>query len=140
MNIYLTFEDNCREVFEFYRSVFGGEFEALQTFADAPSDMPVPDEAKSRLMHITLPLGEDRLMGSDSMPGASTPLLIGNNFSIVVPASSRAQCDKYFSALSGDGEITMPLQETFWGSYFGRCRDRYQINWMFNFDLNRAAK
>ncbi len=134
MNVYLYFNGNCREVFEFYRSVFGGEFMSLQTFADGPPDMDIPDAYMDAIMHVSLPLGNSMLMGSDSAPGSE--VVAGNNFSVVVPAESRDQCDTLFAALSKDGEVTMALQETFWGSYFGSCVDRYGINWMFNLDLS----
>lgn len=139
MNIYLDFDGNCLEVFNFYRNVFGGEFAAYQTFGDGPPDMGVPEDGKDRVMHVSLPLGDAMLMGSDTFPGSPTPLNVGNNFSIVVPAASRAQCDEYFAALSDNGEILMPMEETFWGSYFGRCRDQYGITWMFNYDLSQEA-
>lgn len=134
MNIYLYFNGNCREVFEFYRSVFGGEFEAIQTFGDGPADMGIPEDAKSQIMHVSLPVGDAMLMGSDAMPGRN--VTSGNNFSVVVPATSRGECDRLFAGLSAGGEVTMELQETFWGSYFGSCKDLYGVNWMFNLDLS----
>jgi PhnB protein len=135
MNIYLNFDGNCKDVFEFYRATFGGEFETLQTFADGPDDMPVPDAAKNRVMHVSLPLGPDgaMLMGSDTMSGQ--PLTMGNNFSIVYPARSREECDALFPKLSAGGDVTMPLQETFWGAYFGSVTDKFGVGWMFNIEL-----
>ncbi len=137
MDVYLNFDGNCREVFEFYQSVFGGEFTAVQTFADGPADLDVPEDAKTRIMHMSLPLGDNMLMGSDTMPG--TPLVAGNNFSIAITAASREQCDRQFAALSDGGEVMMDLQETFWGDYFGNCRDRYGISWMFSFALQEQS-
>ena len=132
MNIYLSLNGNCHEAFQFYREVFGGEFVSFQTFADGPQEMGVPVDAQSRVMHVSLPLGDSLLMGSDTLPGDAVD--IGNNFSIVVPATSRETCDGLFAALADQGQIIMPLAETFWGSYFGRLADRYGINWMFNLD------
>ena len=101
MNIYLNFDGNCRDVFEHYQSIFGGEFEAYQTFADGPPDMGVAPEFADQIMHVSLKLGDSSLMGSDTFPGM--PLTAGNNFSIVVPANSRAECDRLFEALSAGG-------------------------------------
>ena len=135
LNTYLTFDGNCREVFEFYRSVFGGEFSVLQTFADGPPEMPVADADKSRVMHVSLPVGESVLMGSDK-PGASGPsLVVGNNFSVSIEGRSREHCDEVFAKLSKGGSVQMPLQETFWGAYFGQCTDRFGISWMLNYTL-----
>ncbi len=131
LNTYLNFDGNCREAFEFYRSVFGGEFTALQTFADGPPEMPpVSEEEKGRVMHVSLPIGSSELMGSDVAAGFGPPFAAGNNFSIAVEADSRAQCDELFARLSAGGAVIMPLQDMFWGSYFGQCADRFGVTWM----------
>ena len=135
LSTYLTFDGNCREVFEFYRSVFGGEFTSFQTFADAPPDMPVPESEKDRVMHVSLPIGSSVLMGSDSASGFGPPVVVGNNFSIAVDVESRERCDELFAALSAGGSVLMPLQETFWGAYFGLWTDKFGINWMVNYTL-----
>lgn len=136
MNVYLDFDGNCREAFEFYRSIFGGEFAALQTYADGPEDMAASAQA-DRIMHVSLPLGDAMLMGSDTWVEAdSPPLVVGTNFSIALPVTGRAQADAWFAGLAAQGQVMMPLQETFWGAYFGRLRDRYGITWMFNYDLS----
>ena len=139
LNTYLTFENSCREAFEFYQSVFGGEFSEFQTFGDGPPDMGIPDEAKSLVMHVSLPIGDSILMGSDSNPafGGGGPV-VGNNFSISFVPESREEADQKFAALSDGGEAGMPMQEMFWGAYFGTCTDRFGINWMINYDPPRA--
>ena len=129
---YLTFEDNCREAFEFYRSVFGGDFSELQTFGDGPPDMGIPDDAKNRIMHVSLPIGESILMGSDNNPSFAPPLVAGNNFSISYAPPTREDADEKFNALSDGGQIGMPMEEMFWGAYFGSCTDRFGIAWMIN--------
>ena len=134
LNTYLTFDGNCREAFEFYRSVFGGEFAEFQTFADGPPDMPVSDAEKGRVMHVALPIGSSILMGSDSS-SFGPPLSVGNNFSISIEVESREQCDELFAKLSEGGSVVMPLQEQFWGAYFGQWTDRFGINWMVNYTL-----
>ena len=137
LSTYLTFDGNCREAFEFYRSVFGGEFAVLQTFADGPPDMPRPAGAEDLVMHVSLPVGSGVLMGSDRGPEFSAPLVAGNNFSISVAGRSREHCDEVFAGLSAGGRVTMPLQEMFWGAYYGMCADRFGINWMINYELPR---
>ena len=113
LNTYLTFENSCREAFEFYRSVFGGEFSELQTFGDGPPDMGVPDEAKGLIMHVSLPVGESVLMGSDSNPAFGPGPVVGTNFSISFAAASRADADEKFSALSSGGQVDMPMADMF---------------------------
>ena len=135
LSTYLTFDGNCREAFEFYRSVFGGEFTSFQTFADGPPDMPVPEAEKDRVMHVSLPIGSSVLMGSDRASGFGPPLVVGNNFSITLEGKSKAHCDEVFAALSAGGSVLMPLQETFWGAYYGLWTDRFGINWMANYTL-----
>ena len=129
LNTYLTFGDTCREAFEFYRSVFGGEFSELQTFGDGPPDMGVPEEAKDLVMHVSLPVGESVLMGSDSNPAFGGGPVMGTNFSISFAAASRADADEKFGALSSGGRVEMPMAEMFWGDYFGSCVDRFGIAW-----------
>ena len=85
LNTYLTFGSNCREVFEFYRSVFGGEFATVSTFREGPPDMGIPEEELDRIMHVTLPIGSSALMGSDSSSAFGPPPVAGNNF--YIPAS-----------------------------------------------------
>lgn len=132
LNTYLTFAGNCREAFEFYQSVFGGEFEVFQTFGDGPPDMDVPAEAKDQVMHVSLPVGSSTLMGSDTGPG-SPAVKVGSNFSIAISPDSKAEADEIFCRLSEGGTVTMPIDDMFWGSYFGTCQDAFGINWMVDY-------
>ncbi|MYA02229.1 MAG: VOC family protein [Chloroflexi bacterium] len=138
LNTYLTFENNCREAFEFYRSVFGGDFSEWQTFGDGPPDMGIPDEAKQLVMHVSLPIGDSILMGSDSNPAFGPGPVMVTNFSISYVPDSRQDADEKFAALSDGGEASMPMSEMFWGAYFGTCTDRFGIAWMINFDPQPA--
>ena len=134
LNVYLHFKEGCREAFEFYRSVFGGEFDIWQTFGDGPPGMGVPDEELENIMHVSYRIGESVLMGSD-VPAAFGPAPEqGNNFSISYSAQSKEDTDDIFSKLSEGGAVTMELQDMFWGSYFGSCTDRFGINWMVSCD------
>ncbi len=136
----LNFDGNCREAFEFYRLVFGGEFQVLTTFADAPDDAPVAGEEADRVMHVSLPVGDSILMGADASPRFGPPVEFGNNFSISLDAGSRDEADAFHAALAEGGEVTMPMDETFWGSYFGMCTDRFGINWMVSHEQEPAAE
>ena len=134
LSTYLTFDGNCREAFEFYRSVFGGEFTEFQTFGDGPPDMPVAEEEKNRVMHVALPIGSSILMGSDTSSFAP-PHAAGNNSSLSIDVESRERCDELCAKLSAGGSVIMPLQEMFWGAYFGQWTDRFGINWMVSYPL-----
>ena len=135
INTYLTFEGNCENAFNFYRSVFGGEFAHVGRFSDMPDDpnYPVAGEYKNQIMHISLPISKECvLMGSDTA-GQGGPLTVGNNFSISISTDSKEKADIFFEKLSADGKVTMPMADTFWGDYFGMLTDRFGINWMIGF-------
>ncbi len=132
LGIYLTFDDNCREAFEFYRSVFGGEFDILQTFGDGPPDMDVPEGERGNVMHVSYTIGSSVLMGSDTTSAFGPPPTVGDNFSITVSPDSRDEADRIFGALSDGGSVSMPMQDMFWGAYFGSLTDRFGIGWQVN--------
>ena len=140
VNIYLTFDGNCREAFEFYKSVFGGDFPQVSTFAEMPPQEglpPIPENEKKRIMHVSLPISEETvLMGSDTGGEWSKHFKKGNNFSISVNATDQEEADRIFKELSAEGQVTMPMDKTFWGSYFGMLTDKFGINWMVSFDEN----
>ncbi len=131
LSIYLNFKGNCREAFEFYRSVFGGEFAIFETFRNGPPDMGVPEDELDNIMHVSYPIGSSVLMGSDT-PDRFGPTEMGNNFSISYSSQSRAEADALFAKISEGGVVTMPLADMFWGAYFGSCTDRFGINWQLN--------
>ena len=132
INAYLTFKDNCRQAFEFYRSVFGGDFMGgMQSFGDGPPDMDVPEAERDLVMHVSLPIGDGVLMGSDSA-SFGPPLTPGNNFSLSIAPDSKEEADSLIAKLSDGGTVTMPMQDQFWGAYFGTCTDKFGINWMIN--------
>ena len=135
MNIYLFFNGNCREVFEFYRSVFGGDFAFVTTFREGPGDMDVAEEDLDNVMHISFPLGSGFLMGSDVPASFRPPPTVGDNFSISIEPTSIEETDEQFARLSDGGNVTMPLEKMFWGAYHGSCTDKFGINWQFNYSL-----
>ncbi len=130
LNTYLHFNGDCREAFDFYRSIFGGDFEIVQTFGDGPPDMGIPDAEKNNIMHVSLSVGASMLMGSDVPAAFGPPPNKGNNFSISYDAQSKKETDDLFAKLSEGGVATMPPQDMFWGAYFGSCIDRFGISWM----------
>lgn len=138
VNIYLNFNGNCEEAFNFYKKAFGGDFTYVGRFNEMPPQEgvpPMPAEDGNKIMHISLPLGETSvLMGSDTGGQWAPGFIQGNNFSISVSPSSREETDTLFAALSEGGKVTMPLADTFWGDYFGMCEDRFGIHWMFSFN------
>lgn len=137
VNPYLTFKDNCEEAFNFYKSVFGTEFLTFAKFKDMPpsEDAPPPGDG---VMHVALPIGEGTvIMGSDAPGGYGEALIIGNNFSISINTESREEATRIFDGLSAGGQVTMPLNETFWGAFFGMFTDKFGIQWMVNHDINK---
>lgn len=137
VNVYLTFDGNCEDAFNFYKSILGGEFFMISRFGDMPPQEgmpPISDEYKNRVMHVSFPVSKETvLMGSDSIPGMHQ-VIQGNNFSISVHTDIREEADRIFKGLSEGGTVTMPMSDTFWGAYFGMWTDKYGINWMVNYD------
>lgn len=136
INPYLVFNGNCEAAFLFYQSVFGTEFTMMGKFKDMPLDKNSPklsEEDANRVMHVSLPIGETVLMGSDSNT-ASGDVVFGGNVSISINTESVAEADRLFNGLSAGGNPFMPMSKTFWGAYFGMFIDKFGINWMVNFD------
>ena len=134
-NTYLNFDGNAEEAFNFYRSVFGGEFLALMRVSEAPGCENFPASEQQRLMHISLRIGKNTvLMASDILPSVGQQLNIGNNVHISLSPESREQADKLFEGLSRGGAVEMPMEDQFWGSYFGSFSDKFGIRWMINYD------
>lgn len=137
VSTYLNFPRNTEQAFQFYRSVFGGEFEGpIGRFADVPPSNgmpPLPDADKNLVMHVCLPiLGGHRLMGTDAPESMGFKVNAGNNVYINLEPDTRKETKKLFEALSAGGKVTMELQEMFWGDYYGSCVDKFGIQWMFN--------
>jgi PhnB protein len=141
VNVYLNFNGNCEEAFNFYKSVFGGEFPYIGRFKDMPPQEgmpPIPVEMEDRIMHVSLPISEETcIMGSDTGGEWAPNFIQGNNFSISVNTDSKEEADRLFNGLSENGKIIMPLNNTFWGDYFGMFSDQFGINWMISFATNQ---
>ena len=138
INPYLTFAGNCEEAFNFYKSVFGGEFAFIGRFKDMPSDTPMPEEEGNKVMHVALPISKETvLMGSDSSDAFGQVTVMGNNISISINTESEEEATQLFNGLSEGGKVTMPLDKTFWGAYFGMFTDKFGIHWMVNYDYKQ---
>jgi PhnB protein len=136
VSTYLNFPRNTEEAFLFYKSVFGTEFNGpMHRFSEVPSQdgNPMKEEDKNLVMHVELPiLGGHVLMGTDAPESMGFTVNYGNNVYINLEPDTREETDRLFAALSAGGKIGMPLQEMFWGAYFGSCTDKYGVQWMFN--------
>ena len=134
---YLNFTRSTEEAFSFYKSVFGTEFvNGISRMGDVPVQEGRPELSgadKQLVMNVQLPiLGGHLLMGTDAPESMGFQLNQGNNISICLDPDTRAEADRLFAALSAGGTVEMPLQEMFWGDYFGSCTDRFGVQWMIN--------
>ena len=135
INPHINFNGNAEEAFNFYKSVFGGEFAMIMRFKDLPNPgFQIPEHEANKIMHIALPIGKNVLMGND------VPEVLGcvneneNRSKIAIGAESKEEADKLFNGLSEGGQVEMPISDSPWGSYFGMFRDKYGIEWMVDFD------
>jgi PhnB protein len=135
INPHINFNGNAEEAFNFYKSVFGGEFTKIMRFKELSSpEFPVAEHEANKIMHIALPIGPNSLMAND------VPEIMGktneneNRSKIFITAKSREEADKLFNGLSAGGTIEGPIGDSPWGSYFGCFRDKYGIEWMVDYD------
>lgn len=134
INPYLNFSGNTEEAFNFYKTVFGGEFLMVQRFKDTPEAGDLSDHEKEKLMHISLPVGKGNvIMATDALESMGHKVTPGNNFHLSVETESKEEANRIFKSLSDGGKVTMPQDNTFWGSYFGMLTDKYGIQWMVSY-------
>lgn len=133
INPYLNFPGNTEEAFNFYKSVFGGEFLMLQRFKDMKGNPPPPG-TENMIMHVSLPIGNSNiLMGTDAPEQMGFKLIIGSNCYISISPDSREEATRLFKGLSEGGKVEMDLQDAFWGGYFGSFIDKFGVRWMVNY-------
>jgi PhnB protein len=140
INPYLTFRGNCEEAFTFYKSVFGGEFSYVGRFSEMPPEerAEISESDQNKIMHISLPISKETiLMGSDEFNSQAD---IGNNISLSLTTDTKEDADRIFEQLSAGGQANMPMNDTFWGDYFGMCTDRFNINWMVSYNEKWAEE
>ena len=135
INPYINFNGNAEEAFTFYKSVFGGEFAKVIRFKDLQNPgFPIPEKEANKIMHITLPIGQNLLIAND------VPEMMGkvneneNRSKIAISTESKEEAEKLFNGLSAGGQVEMPLAESPWGSHFAMFRDKYGIEWTVEFD------
>jgi len=127
---YLNFNGNCKEAFEFYAELFGGEITSLLTFDQGPPEMDCPPAMKDMVMNAQLQIGNQLLMASDAMESYREP----QGMHITIGVSKPEEAERVFAGLSEGGSVQMPMVETFWARRFGMLTDRYGIPWMVNCD------
>jgi PhnB protein len=142
VSTYFNFPGNTEIAFNFYKKVFGTEFQGeIMRFKDAPpapGQPPLPESLSNGIMHIALPiLGGHLLMGTDAPEQMGFKLTVGNNVHISLAPDTRDEADHLFNALAEGGNVEMPLADQFWGAYFGSLTDQFGIKWMMNF-VNQA--
>jgi PhnB protein len=131
INPYLNFPGNTEEAFNFYKSIFGGEFTNVQRFGKGEK---IPESVSNKIMHIALPVGNGNvLMGTDACEEMGFKLTKGNNMYIILDPESKEEADNLFNSLAKGGKIGQPLQDTFWGAYYGDVTDKFGIQWMVNY-------
>jgi len=134
---YLNFPGTTEAAFNFYKSVFGTAFADpfmyMRDIPPSPHNPPLTEAEQGLVMHVSLPItGGHLLHGTDAVESMGHPLTVGNNFNLNVEPDTRTETDRLFNALAEGGKVNMPLQEMFWGAYYGALTDRYGIQWMFN--------
>ncbi len=137
INPHINFNGNAQEAFNFYKSVFGGEFSKIVHFKDLSSpEFPVKENEADKIMHIALPIGKNVLMGNDVPESMGRTNENENRSKISISAESRDEADKLFNGLSAGGIIEAAIGDSPWGTYFGCFRDKYGIEWIVDFDPN----
>jgi PhnB protein len=133
LNVYLTFTGDCEEALNFYKDCFGGEIISKMTYRESP--IPAPEGYKDKLIHAEFRSDEVYLMACDAMPDMD--IEYGNNITLSIGLNNVAEQQNVFNKLTQGGEVTMPLQETFWGARFGMLRDKFGIGWMLNCEARK---
>lgn len=139
LNPYLNFNGNTEEAFNFYKSVFGGEFiGGISRFKDTPDGAKLSAADGEKVMHVALAIGKGNiLMATDAMESMGQKLTAGNNFYLSLETDSKEEADKLYDKLSAGGKIEMPLQDAFWGAYFGMFADKFGVQWMINYTYKK---
>lgn len=134
INPHINFNGNAEEAFNFYKSVFGGEFTTIVRLKDLSSaEFPVAENDADKIMHIALPIGKNSLMGNDVPESMGRVNENENRSKIYIGAENREEADRLFNGLSAGGTVEVPMDDSPWGSYFGMFRDKFGIEWMVDF-------
>ena len=139
INPYVNFNGNAEEAFNFYKSVFGGEFASVVRFKDVEGpEFPVSEEDANKIMRIVLPIGGNTLIANDVPEALGRVNENENRSKIAVSVDSREEADRIFNGLSAGGAVEMPADNSPWGTYFAMFRDKYGIEWTVEFDPSLA--
>lgn len=131
---YLNFNGNTEEAFLFYQSVFGGKFTTFIRFSEMPGSEKMDEDDRRKLMHVALPIGDNNvLMATDALSSMNQQLKMGENFSINITLDNEPETRRLFEGLSEGGEVIIPLKKEAWSDLFGLCKDKFGIQWMFNY-------
>jgi len=133
INPYLNLPGTSEEAFTFYKSVLGGEFAGFQKFKDTPEGAKLSPDEGEKMMHIALPIGDNILMSTDALESMGHKLTTGNDFQLSLQAESKEEADRIFNGLSAGGKVELPMQDMFWGDYFGMFQDKFGVKWMVAF-------
>ncbi|MFN0277523.1 MAG: VOC family protein [Pyrinomonadaceae bacterium] len=139
-NPYLNFDGTTEEAFNFYKSVFGGDFMGgqIMRYKDMPDGDKMPPEDQNKVMHMGLDIGNGTyLMGTDTIDGFGPKLVMGNNSQIMISPESREEADRLFDGLSAGGNVVMPMADQFWGAYYGNFEDKFGVNWMIHYQTHQ---
>ena len=137
---YIAFKGNCAEAINFYKEKLGGEIMFTQTYGESPMADKVGPDQKDKVMHTSLKIGDSVIMACDNVFDGQNPTTVGNNISLAIGGDDAAAADGMFEQLSEGGNVTMPMQETFWAERFGMLTDKFGINWMFNVEKPHGDK
>lgn len=130
INPYIYFNGNCEEAFNFYKSVFRQEFTAIERYKDVPKkDRLIFQESDEKIMHVTLPLSTETMLNGSDHSLAYKEMIKYETFSLIIHTDSKGEVDRLFNELSENGQIKVPVDLTFWGSYYGQCIDKFGISW-----------
>lgn len=131
---YLIFAGNAEEAFNFYKSVFGGDFEMLVRFDRFSDGMGVQESDRQKIAHIALPIGGGvMLMASDVVGEQARSHQVGTNSYIMLAPSDASEAERVFDALAAGGQTEMPLQRTEWAEKYGSCADKFGVRWMVSY-------
>ena len=129
LNPYLFFQGNCKEAFTVYEKILSGKIIAMTTHGETPAAEHMTPEWQDKIIHARMTFGDQILMASDAPPEHHRPM---QGFSVSLNVDEPAEADRIFNAFSEGGQVTMPIQETFWAHRFGMLVDRFGAPWMIN--------
>lgn len=133
VNLTLVYNGQTEAAFNFYKTVFGGEFSNVTRMKDMPSEHPMTDEEKEKILHMSFPITGNFALNGMDMPAGRGVTNVGTNFMVTLEVSSEEEATKYFNGLSAGGMVMMPLDHQMWGAFFGMFTDKFNVQWMVSY-------